>query len=64
MDYTIVGGQVNLASRLESNAESNKILISHETFSLIKDEIECIEKGDIQVKGIHRPIKTYEVLTT
>ena len=39
MDYTIIGGQVNLASRLESSAEVNQILIAHETSALIKDEI-------------------------
>lgn len=62
MDYTIVGGQVNLASRLESNAEPDQILISHETFALIKDVIACDEKGEITVKGITRPIQTYQVI--
>lgn len=33
MDYTIIGNQVNIASRLESNAKPDQILISHETFS-------------------------------
>lgn len=62
MDYTIVGGQVNLASRLESNAEPDQILISHETYALIKDVITCTEKGEITVKGIARPIQTYQVI--
>lgn len=62
MDYTIVGGQVNLASRLESNAEPDQILISHETYALVKDVIACTEKGEITVKGIARPIQTYQVL--
>ena len=62
MDYTIVGGQVNLASRLESNAGTDQILISHETFALVKDAIICESKGEITVKGIARPIKTYQVI--
>ena len=62
MDYTIVGGQVNLASRLESNADPDQILISHETYALVKDVITCAEKGEITVKGIARPIQTYQVL--
>ena len=61
-DYTIVGGQVNLASRLESSADPDQILISHETYALVKDVIACAEKGEITVKGITRPIQTYQVL--
>lgn len=62
MDYTIVGGQVNLASRLESSAEPDQILISHETYALVKDAIACVEKGELSVKGIARPVQTYQVL--
>jgi adenylate cyclase len=62
LDYTIVGGQVNLASRLESNADTDQILISHETFALVQDIIICESKGEITVKGIARPVKTYQVI--
>lgn len=62
LDYTIVGGQVNLASRLESNAETDQILISHETYALIQQEIICENKGEILVKGISKPIQTYQVI--
>jgi hypothetical protein len=62
MDYTIIGGQVNLASRLESNANPNDILISHATYSLIKDDIFCEKKGTIFVKGIPYAIPTYKVV--
>ena len=36
MDYTIIGNEVNLASRLQSHTEPGSILISHETHSLSK----------------------------
>lgn len=62
MDYTTVGGQVNLASRLESNAGTDQILISHETFALVQDTIICESKGEITVKGIARPVKIYQVI--
>jgi len=62
MDYTIVGGEVNMASRLESNADVDSILISHETYGLIKDRIKCLPKGEITVKGIAHSVKTYEVI--
>ncbi len=62
MDYTIIGGQVNLANRLESNANPNNILISHETYSLVKDKIFCEKKDPIFLKGIPYPIPTYTVI--
>jgi class 3 adenylate cyclase/HAMP domain-containing protein len=62
MDYTIIGGDVNLAARLESAAESDEILISYETFAHVKDRIQCEERGQISVKGIAYPVATYQVI--
>jgi len=64
MDYTIVGGQVNATSRLETAAANDQILLSHATYALVKDEIYCEPVGQLQVKGISRPIKTYEAIST
>lgn len=61
LDYTVLGTQVNLASRLESAAAPNEILISHETWSLVKDTIMCRDKGEIMVKGFSQPVKVYQV---
>ncbi|HOV14490.1 MAG TPA: adenylate/guanylate cyclase domain-containing protein, partial [Spirochaetota bacterium] len=55
------GGNVNLAARLETAAESDNILISHETYSLVKDNIECQYIGELNYKGLKEPIKTYKV---
>ncbi|SFM59707.1 adenylate/guanylate cyclase domain-containing protein [Halopseudomonas yangmingensis] len=62
MDYTIIGREVNLASRLESAAEAGEILIPHETWSLVKDTILCRDKGQINVKGFSRPVQIYQVV--
>ena len=61
LDYTLLGTEVNLASRLESASEPGEILISHETYSLIKDLIMCRDKGEIQVKGYQQPVRVYSV---
>ena len=61
LDYTAIGRQVNLAARLQVNCEPGKVLLSHSTWALIKDEIACVPKGEIQVKGIQNPVKVYEV---
>jgi class 3 adenylate cyclase len=62
MDYTIIGGGVNTASRLESSSTPGEILISYETFAHVKDLILCEEHGEIEVKGIAYPVATYRVL--
>jgi len=60
-DYTIIGNQVNVASRLENLAKAGEILISRRTLSLLDDASAMKEVGDIQVKGIHNPVKTYRI---
>jgi class 3 adenylate cyclase len=61
MDYTIIGHGVNVASRLESQAEPGDILISYETYSHVNDEIVCYQRDELIVKGIAYPIDTYKV---
>src|SRR5690554_2468893 len=61
LDYTVLGTHVNLASRLESAAAPDEILISHETWSLVKDSVMCRDKGEIMVKGFSSPTKVYQV---
>jgi class 3 adenylate cyclase/phosphoglycerate-specific signal transduction histidine kinase len=62
MDYTIIGGGVNLASRLEAAATPGEILISFETYANVRDRIHCDERGHISVKGIAYPVATYQVV--
>ena len=62
LDYTIVGKEVNAASRLESSARADQIHVSHTTYELIKDEIICRPVGELRVKGLAYPIRTYEIV--
>ncbi|GAB1257962.1 protein CyaB [Aurantivibrio plasticivorans] len=62
LDYTVLGTHVNLASRLETAAEPEEILLSYETWSLVKDVVMCRDKGDIMVKGFSQPIQVYQVV--
>ncbi len=61
MDYTIIGGEVNLAARLEENADAGGILLSAETYSLVKDWLAVEEREAITVKGYAKPIRTFAV---
>lgn len=59
MDYTIIGGNVNMAARYQSSAEPDSILLSYETYMLVKEDIECIDAGEYSFKGIMMPVKAY-----
>ena len=62
MAYTIVGRDANLAARLQSAAAVDEILISDETYNLIKNDYLCAPKKPITLKGIHGPVKTWQVM--
>jgi class 3 adenylate cyclase len=57
MDYTIVGNEVNLAARLQTHADLGSILMSHETYSLVKDIVLSEEQEPIHAKGFAKPVR-------
>jgi class 3 adenylate cyclase len=61
--YTALGKQVNVAARIQSHCEPGKVLISHATWLLVRDEITCTPKGELTLKGLHKPMPAYEVQT-
>lgn len=65
MDYTVIGDNVNLASRLCDTAGKKglkHILIAESTYEEVKDQIIVNEVEPIYVKGKEKPVKIYEVL--
>ena len=61
LDYTVLGNGVNLASRLESLANANEILVSENTYNVIRNDIRCTYIDEIKVKGKSHPVKTFQV---
>jgi adenylate cyclase len=57
-----LGAEVNLASRLESNAKIDAIFISSATNLLIGDKFMTDSVGNITVKGFAEPVSVYQVL--
>lgn len=62
MSYTIVGRDANLAARLQGAAEVDQILISEETFNLVKEHFLCIKHRPLRLKGITDFVRCWQVV--
>ncbi len=60
-DYTVLGNQVNLASRLADKAEARQILVTERTMKAVDDLVDGTLVDEISLKGVSRPIKIYEI---
>ncbi|MBL7809535.1 MAG: tetratricopeptide repeat protein [Saprospiraceae bacterium] len=49
--YDIWGDTVNIAARMEQNAEAGKVNVSQATYLLVKDHFRCSYRGRLEVKN-------------
>src|SRR5918997_541830 len=63
-EYTAMGDTTNVAARLQSAADPGTVLISADTYHLVKQLFELRPRGGAMVKGKSAPIVTYEVLSS
>src|SRR5215204_7055 len=61
-EYTAMGDTTNVAARMQSAAEPGSVLISADTYHLVKQLFELRPRGGAIVKGKSAPIVTYEAL--
>ena len=62
-DYAAIGTVSNVASRLCDEAKPGQILISPRVLMAVEDAISVEPVGEFKLKGISRPLATYNVLS-
>ena len=59
IDYTVIGGVVNLSSRLQSFGQPGDVVIDEETLFFVKDDYQIFDLGGQELKGFSEPVKVY-----
>jgi class 3 adenylate cyclase len=60
-DYTVIGSNVNLCSRLCSQAAAGETLLAERTYQRVKDLVAAKKIAPLQVKGFTDPIPVYKM---
>ncbi|MBN1218053.1 MAG: response regulator [Anaerolineae bacterium] len=62
MNYTAIGDTVNLAKRLQENAQGGQIILSQAAYNAVKDAVVVEDLGPLMVKGRATPVHTYRLV--
>jgi adenylate cyclase len=60
--YKAVGFAVNVASRLQSEAEPGTVLAGFRTYALVKDRVQAKPREPLKLKGAARPVEAWEIV--
>jgi class 3 adenylate cyclase len=64
VEHDVAGETPNLAARLQALAEPDTVVIAASTRRLIGDLFECLNLGEIEVRGIAEPVSAWQTLRT
>jgi adenylate cyclase len=59
--YGIVGAAVNLAHRLQAQAQGGEVVVSEAVYRLVQNEVAIIREFEARLKGIREPVALYVV---
>ena len=62
LDYTVVGDVANTASRLQSVATADQIVISEKAYMQVKDSFNCTKLGEVELKNKQKAVTIYQVV--
>ncbi len=62
VDYTALGGTINLAARMEAVCPPGECVISEVTYKMLSQPSDFQEMGDYRFKGINRLVKIYQTV--
>jgi adenylate cyclase len=62
VDYTVLGGTINLASRIQAVCAPGQCVVSETTFNLLRPShrFQLDDLGEHRFKGIDRPVRVYQ----
>lgn len=63
LEYTVIGDNVNISSRICSMSSKNQVLISEYTYEKVADKVEAIPIGPRQFKGKQNMVMVYEIVS-
>jgi class 3 adenylate cyclase/CheY-like chemotaxis protein len=61
--YKAVGFAVNVAARLQTEAEPEMVLAGFRTYALVKDRVKAEQRPPMAIKGAARPVEAWEIVS-